>query len=162
MIISQQNARKILPYIPGKLLPLTTQQPGSVLVGGCFDLLHYGHLNFLQSAKALGQTLIVALEPDTSIMRNKGAAPIHTQQQRAEILAELICTDHILLLPELRSFEDYLELVKAVKPAFLAITSGDTQLLNKQRQAEAIQAQLIEVNNLIEGLSSSLIKANHL
>ena len=65
------------------------------LVGGCFDLLHFGHLSFLKAAKELADILIICLEPDTTIQRMKKAAPIHTQKQRAEILAELICVDYI-------------------------------------------------------------------
>jgi cytidyltransferase-like protein len=135
--------------------------PGCVLVGGCFDLLHYGHLNFLKASAKLGP-LIVALESDTAIQLRKSSAPIHTQKQRAEILAELNCIDMVILLPLLKNYEDYLALVQAVQPAVLAITLGDPQTDNKRKQAAAINAQLTEVNNLIEGLSSTLIKAKHL
>ncbi len=132
------------------------------LVGGCFDLLHFGHLSFLKAAKELADILIICLEPDTTIQRMKKAAPIHTQKQRAEILAELICVDYILLLPALSSYDDYLKLVKAIQPDFLAVTKGDPQLANKQQQAHEVGATVIEVNQLIEGLSSSLIRHNHL
>lgn len=132
------------------------------LLGGCFDLLHYGHLSFLKSASALGNNLIIALESDATIRRLKGAAPIHTQNQRSEILAELTCIDHVLLLPELRLYKDYLTLVKTVSPNFLAVTKGDPQIANKRKQAHEIGAIVVEVNHLIEGLSSSLIRRNHL
>lgn len=133
-----------------------------VLVGGCYDLLHYGHLSFFKEAKKLGETLIVALEPDTSIERIKGAPPIHSQVQRAEILAELTCIDYVLLLPSLKTYEEYLTLVQKISPNFLAVTAGDPQLASKQKQANTIGAQVIEVIQLIEGLSSSLIRNYHL
>lgn len=133
-----------------------------VLVGGCYDLLHYGHYSFFKEAKKIGDTLIVALEPDASIEKLKGLAPIHTQLQRAEILAELECVDYVVLLPALKTFEDYLALVQTLSPNFLAVTAGDPQLQNKQRQADAIGAQVIEVIQLLEGLSSSLIRHYHL
>ncbi|WP_051908464.1 adenylyltransferase/cytidyltransferase family protein [Candidatus Odyssella acanthamoebae] len=135
--------------------------PGCILVGGCFDLLHYGHLNFLKASAKLG-ALVVALESDIAIQLRKGSAPIHTQRQRAEILAELQCVDTVILLPMLKTYEDYLTLVQAVQPAILAITLADPQTDNKKKQAATINAKLVEVNNLIEGLSSTLIKANHL
>ncbi len=56
-----------------------------VLVGGCFDVLHYGHLEFLHEAKKQGKYLIVALEPDETIIKYKKRKPIHNQLQRAKI-----------------------------------------------------------------------------
>lgn len=148
---------KILPYPFDNSIDLS----GCVLVGGCFDLLHYGHINFLQSAAKLGR-LVIALENDESIKKGKNSSPIHTQQQRAEILAELHSVTAVILLPYLKTYEDYLTLVQIIKPAILAITKDDHQTENKRKQAKTINAQVVEVNNLISGLSSSLIKAKHL
>jgi cytidyltransferase-like protein len=140
---------------------INSQLKNAVLVGGCFDLLHYGHLCFLKGAAEHGP-VIVALESDESIQMNKKSPPIHTQRQRAEILNELKCVTQVICLPVLKIYEDYLELVQTIKPAFLAVTEGDTQLDNKKRQAEIVGAKVIVVNSLIDGLSSSLIRANHL
>lgn len=137
------------------------QLKSSVLVGGCFDLLHYGHLCFLKGASEHGP-VIVALESDESIQMSKKSSPIHTQRQRAEILSELKCVSQVICLPVLKTYEEYLELVQTIKPAFLAVTEGDAQLENKKRQAEIVGAKVIVVNSLIDGLSSSLIRANHL
>lgn len=150
---------KILSYPSDSLPPLTGTK---CLVGGCFDLFHYGHLSFFKAAKQTADTLIVCLEPDPSIFRLKKAAPIHTQRQRAEILSELCCIDYILLLPCLQTYEDYLQLVKTVQPHFLGVTEGDPQLINKQSQAKEIGAKVIVVNHLLPGLSSSLIRHHHL
>ncbi len=135
--------------------------PNAVLVGGCFDLLHYGHLNFLKAAAQHG-AVIVALESDESITAAKKNSPIHTQQQRAEILSELRCVHQIICLPVLTTYEDYLNLVMDVKPKVLAITEGDPQTKNKRHQAKAVGAEIIVVNTLVDGLSSSLIRAKHL
>lgn len=155
--INTKMQPKIISYPFDKTINLS----GCVLVGGCFDLLHYGHLNFLKSAAGFGP-LAVALESDKTIHHSKGKQSIHTQIQRAEILAELQCVNHVILLPLLTGYEDYLALVMAVKPSILAITEGDPQTINKKRQAETAKARLVVVNTLIEGLSSSLIKAKHL
>lgn len=126
-----------------------------VLVGGCFDVLHYGHVKFLQAAKALGGFLSIALEADEKIIHNKHRRPIHTQLQRAEILAHLRSVDEIILLPVMYCYEDYLAVVQHLKPQFLAVTAGDPQFNNKQKQAEAVAAQLVVVTDPISTFSSS-------
>ena len=140
---------------------INTLIQNSVLAGGCFDLLHYGHLTLLKSAATYGP-VVVALESDDSILASKKSPPIHTQQQRAEILSEMNCVAKVICLPPLKTYEDYLDLVKAIRPAVLAITDGDSQADNKKRQAETVGARVIVVNTLIPGLSSSLIRSNHL
>lgn len=154
-----QMQSKIKSYEKKREIEAFKSDIKKVLTGGCFDLLHYGHLNFLKSAKAYGDVLIVALESDESILKMKGALPIHTQQQRAQILAELSCVDFVLLLPSLSGFEDYMDLVRCVSPQILAVTNGDKQTANKAKQADFIGAKLVVVNQLIEGLSSSIIRS---
>lgn len=126
-----------------------------VLVGGCFDVLHFGHIKFLQAAKALGNFLCIALESDEKIIQTKGRRPIHTQSQRAEILAHLRSVDEIVLLPFMTGYKDYFVLVQQLKPNYLAVTAGDPQIDNKQKQAVAISAELIIVTDNIPDFSSS-------
>ena len=128
-----------------------------VLVGGCFDILHSGHIQLLEKAKQTGNCLVVALEPDERISRYKNRTPTHTQQERAHNLLALRAVDHVILLPLLHGFDDYLELVKIINPDVIAVTSNDPQMTNKQKQADTIGAQLIIVNDRIENLSSSAI-----
>lgn len=143
-------------YIPHqKLTPPTDKK--IVLVGGCFDILHYGHIQFLQKAKNIGDYLIVALEPDERIIQSKNRQPIHNQQERAYNLLALRFVDYVLLLPLLNGFGDYLGLVEAVKPHSIAVTDGDPQINNKKKQAEIVNAQLVIVTNRIEPFSSSMI-----
>ncbi len=71
-----------------------------VLVGGCFDLLHFGHIKFLEEAKKSGDYLVVALESDENVRRTKGETrPIHTQEQRKAMLESLTCVDEVIMLP---------------------------------------------------------------
>jgi cytidyltransferase-like protein len=128
-----------------------------VLIGGCFDIIHFGHIQFLEKAKQAGDYLIVALEPDERIINHKHRTPTHTQTQRAHNLLALRHVDHVILLPVLNGFQDYLELVQTIKPHVIAITSNDPQLSNKQKQADAAGAQLIVVTDLIGSFSSSNI-----
>lgn len=112
------------------------------LVGGCFDIFHYGHLVFLSSAKEAGDLLIIALEADEFIRKYKKREPVHTQDQRAEILSQMGIVDVVIKLPLLKGYDDYFNLVKTVAPSIIAVTEGDTRLYEKQQQAQAVGAQL--------------------
>jgi D-beta-D-heptose 7-phosphate kinase/D-beta-D-heptose 1-phosphate adenosyltransferase len=69
-----------------------------VFTNGCFDLLHPGHIRSLESARALGDVLIVGLNSDASVRRLKGEGrPVIPQQERAEILAALECVDAVVI-----------------------------------------------------------------
>ena len=129
-----------------------------VLVGGCFDILHYGHLKFLEKAKKDGDILIVALESDEKIKKLKGEdRPIHSQKQRAEMLTALRVVDFVICLPLMKSDQDYLELVKKVKPDVIAVTAGDPKLKNKKEQAKAISAKVKIVTPRLKTLSTQEI-----
>lgn len=87
-----------------------------VFTNGCFDLLHVGHVRYLQEARALGDYLFVGLNSDSSVKAIKGPTrPVQTQEDRAEILLALKSVDAVSLFSE----ETPLELLKLVKPQFL-------------------------------------------
>lgn len=72
-----------------------------VLTNGCFDLLHLGHVRYLQQARALGDCLIVGLNSDASVRRLKGRGrPVQAERDRAEILAALACVDYVVVFDE--------------------------------------------------------------
>ena len=99
-------------------------EPGHRLVftNGCFDVLHPGHVDLLQRARALGDSLILGLNSDESVrMLGKGDdRPLHTQEERAFVLAALACVDYIVIFHE----STPLELIKACRPQIL-IKGGD-------------------------------------
>ncbi|MBK8190169.1 MAG: D-glycero-beta-D-manno-heptose 1-phosphate adenylyltransferase [Vampirovibrionales bacterium] len=65
---------------------------------GCFDLLHVGHLRYLQAARAMGDLLIVAINSDASVRALKGPSrPLVSQDDRAELLAGLRCVDYVVI-----------------------------------------------------------------
>lgn len=153
------NMSKIINYNQLDQLPTNKKV---VLVGGVFDLLHYGHIKFLKEAKNCGDIskivylLIVALESDKNVRRSKGKdRPIHNQQIRAEILSELTCVDYIILLPEMKTDQEYFDLVKTVKPDVIAVTSNDPQLENKRRQIDSVKGKLKIVIDKINTPSTS-------
>lgn len=72
-----------------------------VFTNGVFDLLHPGHVRYLQQARALGDALIVGVNADASVTRNKGdSRPINPEQERAEIVAALECVDAVVIFDE--------------------------------------------------------------
>jgi D-beta-D-heptose 7-phosphate kinase/D-beta-D-heptose 1-phosphate adenosyltransferase len=72
-----------------------------VFTNGVFDLLHPGHVRYLQDARALGDLLIVGLNADASVRRNKGPGrPISSQDERAEVLAALASVDAVVIFDE--------------------------------------------------------------
>jgi FAD synthetase len=131
-----------------------------VLVGGCFDVLHYGHLTFLKNAKNKNQILIIALESDDFITKVKKREPIHTQFQRAEILASLTIVDYVVLLPFMKSYDQYSKIVRDIQPQIIAVTKGDSQINNKKKQIESIGGKIKIVTNNIPGFSTSKLIRN--
>ena len=72
-----------------------------VFTNGVFDLLHPGHVRYLQRARALGDALIVGLNADASVRRNKGPSrPINSERERAELVAALACVDAVVLFDD--------------------------------------------------------------
>tara|TARA_Y100000590_G_scaffold96803_1_gene110022 strand:+ start:5255 stop:6667 length:1413 start_codon:yes stop_codon:yes gene_type:complete len=92
-----------------------------VFTNGCFDILHAGHVHYLEQAKKMGDELVVGLNSDSSVKALKGKKrPINNLQHRAKVLSSLRCVDKIV------SFEDEtpIKLIKAIKPDIL-VKGGD-------------------------------------
>lgn len=129
----------------------------TVLVGGCFDILHAGHIIFLEKAKKLGGKLIVLLESDKKIRENKGGnRPINNQDNRALVLSKLRMVDEVIKLPYLKT-DGYFEIIKKIKPSFIAVSKDDKNLSRKKEQAKLVGAKLVEVTKQIPSQSTSRI-----
>jgi len=95
-----------------------------VFTNGCFDILHPGHVDYLQRARALGDRLIIGLNSDASVRRIKGEKrPINTERDRAQVLSGLACVDHVIIFDEDTPYE----LIRAVRPHVL-VKGGDWPL----------------------------------
>ncbi|SRR5579885_1865251 len=91
------------------------QAAGAVVVftNGCFDLLHLGHVRYLQAARALGDLLVVGVNNDASARALKGAGrPLVPEDERAEVLAALACVDYVTIFEE----KTAVALVEALRP----------------------------------------------
>jgi D-beta-D-heptose 7-phosphate kinase/D-beta-D-heptose 1-phosphate adenosyltransferase len=87
-----------------------------VFTNGCFDLLHVGHLRYLEAARALGGLLVVGVNSDHSVRRIKGPArPVVSEADRAEIIAGLQCVDGVTIFDE----PDPLNLIRLIEPDIL-------------------------------------------
>lgn len=136
---------------------LAQKKEKKVLVGGCFDLFHYGHFTFLKNAKEQGEILIIALEPDEFIKLKKNREPVHTQEQRAEILSALQFVDYVIMLPLFTTDQEYFELVKKIRPQIIAVTEDDTFMAVKKKYAAHVGAEVKVVTPLMANFSSSTI-----
>ena len=135
---------------------LRRQDKTLVLTGGCFDILHIGHINFLNKAKEEGNFLFVMLEHDNSIKRNKGEhRPLNTQSDRAALLASLEMVDYVIIMPDNSSNSFYDGLINQIKPAIIATTAGDPYRMHKERQAKTIGARVVDVIQPVHNQSTT-------
>jgi len=130
----------------------------TVLVGGCFDILHLGHIIFLKKARNLGDKLVVLLESDENIKKIKGKSrPINNQKNRAKMLKSLRMVDQVIKLSEMKTDDEYLKIIKKIRPKIIAVSENDKNLINKKYQAKQVGAKIVKVTNLIPHQSTSRI-----
>ena len=104
-----------------------------VATNGCFDLLHVGHVRYLQAARGLGDFLAVGLNGDHSVRELRGSGrPIMTEKDRAELLAALHCVDLVTVFPQIRATKFLI----AARPA-IYVKGGDysSETLNEEERA---------------------------
>lgn len=100
---------------------LKSQNKKIVFTNGCFDIIHRGHIEYLNEAKNLGDTLVIGLNSDKSVKKLKGSdRPIINENDRAFILLNLKSVDYVIVFEEDTPYE----LIKSVRPDFL-VKGGD-------------------------------------
>jgi len=128
-----------------------------VLTGGCFDVLHLGHIKFLEAAKKQGDILFVFVESDEKVRKIKKAnRPINSQLTRAEVLSSIRFVDYVIKIPYFDNAE-YDKLVTNLNPSIIAVTKGSEAIKYTKRQAEMISARILEVIGQIPDQSTSKI-----
>ena len=128
-----------------------------VFTNGCFDLLHVGHARYLQEAARLGDVLVVAVNGDQSVRRQKGShRPVINQQDRAALLSALGCVDHVLIFDAHTPHE----LLRRIRPDVLV--KGGTYTTGQVVGREIVESQggRVCVTGQTDGVSTSKILAS--
>ncbi|OGH21653.1 MAG: hypothetical protein A2629_01975 [Candidatus Levybacteria bacterium RIFCSPHIGHO2_01_FULL_41_15] len=133
-----------------------------VLAGGCFDIIHLGHIRFLKNAKKLGGVLFVLLESDDTVGKLKGRnRPINNQKERAEVLSTIKYVDYVVLIKRMKTDKEYDKLIALLKPDFLAATEGDPGISHKMRQAKLTEAKVRTVTRKLKNKSTTRLIKNY-
>lgn len=125
-----------------------------VFTNGCFDLLHPGHVRYLQEARTLGDALIVALNSDRAVRELKGATrPILKEDERAEVMAALECVDYVVIFDDVSPQQT----IAILLPDIL-VKGGDWGVEQIIGAAEVIAAGgAVKSLNFVPGVSTSEI-----
>lgn len=122
-----------------------------VFTNGCFDILHRGHVAYLQFAREQGDVLVIGLNSDASVQRNKGEGrPINCEEDRAAVLAALECVDYVLLFDE----DEPAALIGTLLPDVL-VKGGDWAHYVSGREAVEAAGGKVVLAKMVEGRSTT-------
>lgn len=133
---------------------LRAQEKTIVTTNGCFDILHVGHVRYLEKAKELGDVLIVALNSDVSVKKIKGPnRPINNENDRIEVLSALSFVDYVVLFDE----ESPADLLAFIKPDIH--TKGADYSIETLPELKVIveNGGKVEFIELVEGKSTTFL-----
>ena len=120
---SDSPTEKVISHeqLPDLLQQLRLHEKKIVFTNGCFDILHKGHVSYLNQARQLGDVLIIGLNSDASVKRLKGTSrPVNDQEARATVMAALKAVDYVVIFDEDTPYN----LIREVKPDVL-VKGGD-------------------------------------
>jgi len=168
MLLDDQINAKITELIEKNLVNedgITLTETGQdslhiVLAGGVFDIIHPGHISTLNAAKALGDVLVVVVATDKTAVKMKKRNPIHSQEQRQELVNSLEVVDLCLIGQE----ENIFKTVKHVRPQIIAL--GYDQIHQEQFITEGckkieLDAKVARLQSPIPESSSSKIQKEY-
>ncbi len=125
-----------------------------VATNGCFDLLHYGHVQYLHRARQFGDLLVIGLNSDRSVRQLKGPTrPLVPERERAALLAALRCVDAVVIFPQKRANR----FLAAIKP-HVYVKGGDYRVATLDPQEHALLDRFgtrIKILPFIRGLSTT-------
>lgn len=139
---------------------LKKQNKTIVLAGGFFDILHEGHIKFLDSSKKYGDYLFVLLEDDNKARQIKGPErPINPQEYRAVILSAIKSVDYVILLKNMTNNSRYDKIILQIEPKVITTTSGDPYINHKKRQAKLVDGKVARViSRIYDHSTTKLVK----
>jgi D-glycero-beta-D-manno-heptose 1-phosphate adenylyltransferase len=143
-----------LPQLQAQLRDWKSQGQKIVFTNGCFDLLHLGHVDYLEKARQNGDKLVVGLNTDASVSRLKGPSrPLQDEMSRARVMASLLFVDAVVLFDS----DTPLQLIEAVEPDVLV--KGDDYSVEQIVGHELVVARGGQVKTvpLVKGYSTSNI-----
>ncbi|MBU9917879.1 MAG: D-glycero-beta-D-manno-heptose 1-phosphate adenylyltransferase [Fusobacteriaceae bacterium] len=144
-VLNREEASKLIE-------DLKKQGKQVVFTNGCFDILHVGHMTYLEEAKEFGDYLFVGVNSDESVKRLKGPTrPINSEDDRAELLAGLKAVDYTVIFTE----DTPVELIGELKPS-IHVKGGDYKKedLPETKVVESYGGR-VEIVSLVEGKSTS-------
>lgn len=147
MLVKQSELNNLLKQ-------LRAQGKTIVTTNGCFDILHVGHVRYLEKAKSFGDVLIIALNSDKSVKSIKGdSRPINNENDRAEILSALRSVDYVVLFDE----DSPINLLLQIKPD--VHTKGADYTVETLPEAKGIieAGGRIEFISFVEGKSTTAV-----
>ena len=123
-----------------------------VFTNGCFDLLHIGHVRYLQQARRMGDCLVVAINSDDSVRRLKGPTrPVIGERERADMLAALECVDFVTIFDE----DTPIPLLEALRPEIL-VKGGTTAVVVGHELVESYGGKVLTLDK-VDGMSTTQI-----
>jgi D-glycero-beta-D-manno-heptose 1-phosphate adenylyltransferase len=148
------NKIVLLDELQGRAKGLRQAGKRIVVTNGCFDLLHVGHVRYLEAARTLGDILVVGVNGDRSVRELKGPhRPLNNEKDRAEVVASLESVDLVAIFPELRATQ-FIELVKP--DVYVKGGDYDSESLNpEERQTLERIGSKIEIVPFEKGYSTS-------
>lgn len=156
MRLSLHSSNKVYsrPALENKLTEWRNAGERVVFTNGCFDLLHLGHVDYLEKASQLGDRLIIGINSDTSVTRLKGSSrPLQGENARARLLAALSFVDAVVLFEE----DTPLELISLIQPDVLV--KGDDYTLENIVGADVVlkKGGVVRTISLVEGCSTTAL-----
>lgn len=144
-VVERKNIAKLVQ-------DLKSQGKTIVTTNGCFDILHVGHVRYLQATKAFADVMIVCLNSDVSVKKIKGSdRPINNENDRAEILCALECVDYVVLFDE----SSPVDLLCEIKPD--VYTKGADYTIETLPEAKPVMQNggRVEFISFVEGKSTT-------
>ncbi len=142
-----------------KLSEIRQQHENIVLVGGCYDLLHMGHVRFLEKCRQHGDVLVVALSGDMRVAERKGKGrPIISQDKRAYMLNLLQMVDYVVIAPDpvLSGVPPTRMIINALRPDIFA--TNDPRFQEYETDLAAQKTQVVYVEPIPDDSTTDIIK----